>query len=159
MSSNIRLTPVGHVRAEQGKFYLSIMKKYKTALTALEGFGHIQVVWWADQSDSAKKRERLIVASPYKNSPDEVGIFATRSEVRPNPVLITTASVIRVDVDKGIVELPWIDAENNSPVIDIKPYQPCFDRVKTVRLPEWCEKWPMWQEDSGAFDWPSVFNF
>jgi hypothetical protein len=44
-------------------------------------------------------------------------------------------------------------------IIDIKPYQPCSDRVKNVLLPVWCSEWPKWYEDSATFDWNSVFNF
>ncbi len=125
----------------------------------LEGFSHINILWWGNRSDSPEHRDTLLVKTPYKKSPDTVGIFATRSEIRPNPVLITTAAVTRVDWQKGIIELEWIDADKGSPVIDIKPYQPCSDRVKNVGLPDWCSQWPQWYEDSAAFDWESVFNF
>ncbi|MDY0362243.1 MAG: TrmO family methyltransferase [Desulforegulaceae bacterium] len=159
MSSEIKLNPIGNIEIKEGRFYLSVKEKYKKALKAIEGFSHINIVWWANRSDTLEKRDRLIVEKPYKKSPDTLGIFATRSEIRPNPVLITTAAVISVDQDKGIIELPWIDAENGSPVIDIKPYQPCLDRVKNVMQPGWCSEWPQWYEDSCGFDWESVFSF
>jgi len=73
--------------------------------------------------------------------------------------LLTTAEIIRIDVPKGIIELPWIDAEKDSPVIDIKPYQPYSDRIKNIKSPHWCTEWPEWYEDSAVFDWSSVFNF
>ncbi len=78
----------------------------------------------------------MVANKPYKKGPDIIGIFATRSEIRPNPVLITTVvNILSVDLGKGTIELPWIDAENNSPIIDIKSYQPCSDRVKNVEQP------------------------
>ncbi len=159
MSSQLIINPVGRVRAEQGRFQLIIKPHIKDALTELAGFSHIQILWWGHKTDTPKDRTVLISKKPYKNSPDEIGIFANRSQIRPNPVLLTTAAILSVDIEAGIVELPWIDAENDSPIIDIKPYQPCFDRVQDVRLPEWCSGWPQWQEDSGAFDWAAVFNF
>ena len=159
MSSEIKLNPIGSIEVEEGRFYLSIKENYRKALKEIEGFSHINIIWWGNQSDSPEHRDTLLVKKPYKKSPDTVGIFATRSEIRPNPVLITTAAVISVDLEKGIIELPWIDAEKDSPVIDIKPYQPCSDRVKDVELPGWCSEWPQWYEDSAAFDWDSVFNF
>lgn len=159
MSSQITIRPVGRVRAEQGRYTLVINNSHKTALKELEGFSHIQVLYWAHGSDTPEKRGILTSKHPYKNSPDEMGIFATRSQVRPNPVLISAVSVIHIDHDTGCVELPWIDAENNSPIIDIKPYQPCFDRVRDAGLPGWCADWPQCHEESGTFDWDSVFTF
>lgn len=140
-------------------FYLSIQDQYREALKGIEGFSHMNVVWWGNHSDSSKQRSKLCVNKPYKKGPDTIGIFATRSNERPNPVLITTVTVTGVDCHKGIIEFPWIDAEAESPVIDIKPYQPCSDRVKNVKEPEWCSDWPNWLEESAEFDWESIFNF
>ncbi len=159
MSSEIRLHPIGSIEVEGGRFYLSVEKTYQKALKELETFSHIHVLWWGNKTDSPKHRETLVINKPYKNSPDTVGTFATRSEVRPNPVLITAAAVICIDYGKGRVEIPWIDAEPGSPVIDIKPYHPCLDRVKDVQSPAWCADWPQWYEDSAEFDWTAVFNF
>ena len=159
MSSEIKLNPVGTIEEKEGSFYLSIKKNYRKALKELKGFSHINIIWWGNQSDSPERRDILVANKPYRNGPDTIGIFATRSEIRPNPILITTSAVISIDLNKGLIEIPWIDAENGSPIIDIKPYQPSSDRVKEVRLPAWCSDWPLWYEDSGAFDWSSVFNF
>lgn len=159
MSSEIKLNSIGSIKVEGGRFYVEIREKYRKALKGIEGFSHINIIWWGNQSDSPEQRDRLLVKKPYKKGPDTVGIFATRSEIRPNPVLITTAAVISVDWEKGLIEFAWIDAEKDSPVIDIKPYQPCSDRVKDIKLPYWCCEWPKWYEDSAEFDWESVFNF
>jgi tRNA-Thr(GGU) m(6)t(6)A37 methyltransferase TsaA len=159
MPLEIKLNPVGSIEAEEGRFYLSIKKRYRKALKELEGFSHIFIIWWGNQSDSTELRDTLVVNKPYRNSPDTVGIFATRSEIRPNPVLVTAASIIGIDMDRGIVDLSWVDAKKGTPVIDIKPYQPCSDRVKNVKLPDWCSNWPQWYEDSTTFDWTAVFNF
>lgn len=159
MSSEIKMNPIGSIEVEQGRYYLSIMDNYRSALKEIEGFSHIIIIWWGNKSDSREHRETLVAKKPYKKGPDTIGKFATRSEIRPNPVLITTASVLGVDLEKGIIELPWIDAESNSPIIDLKPYQPCSDRVKNVELPDWCSDWPKFYEESAEFDWESVFNY
>ncbi|MCP3921662.1 MAG: SAM-dependent methyltransferase [Desulfobacterales bacterium] len=155
----LEINPVGIVEIEEGRFYISINKKYRDALKELSGFSHINVIWWGNLSDSSDKRDIMVAKKPYKKAPETVGIFATRSNVRPNPVLISAVQIISINVDKGIIELPWIDAEAESPVIDIKPYQPCFDRIKKTQMPDWCANWPEWYEDSGTFDWSTVFNF
>lgn len=159
MASEIKLNPVGSIEIEGSHHYISIKSKYRKALKELDGFSHINIIWWGNQSDSPERRNTLIVKKPYKNAPDIVGVFATRTGIRPNPILITATAIIRIDLKKGIIEIPWVDAEKGSPVIDIKPYQPCLDRVKNVHLPVWCSEWPQWFEDSAAFDWELVFNF
>ena len=46
---------------------------------------------------------------------------------------------------------------DGTPILDIKPYQPSFDRVEHPESPAWCAAWPHSVETSGAFDWASVF--
>ncbi len=159
MSLEITINPVGNIQIENERFFVSVKARYREGLRALEGFSHINILWWGHRADSSTSRDTLIVEKPYDKSPDIMGVFATRGEIRPNPILTTIAEVIRVDVAEGIIELPWTDAESGSPIIDIKPYHPCSDRVKNVGLPDWCARWPEWYEDSAEFDWGSVFNF
>jgi len=159
MHSDINLNTIGYIKAEKGRFYVSIKEDYKEALKGLEGFSHINLIWWGNHSETSEKRAILTVKKPYKKGPDVLGIFSTRSEIRPNPVLVSISAVMNIDHSKGIIKLPWIDAENGSPVLDIKPYLPCSDRVKDVSVPDWCAGWPKWSEDSATFDWEAVFNF
>ncbi len=158
MPSEIRLSPVGSIEVKDGRIYLSIQEKFRPALKELDGFSHIHILWWGNQTDTPEQRETLLSNKPYKKSPDTLGIFSTRSPVRPNPVLITIAAIISIDIKKGIIELPWIDTDAGTPVIDIKPYHPCSDRVKNVKLPYWCAEWPQCYEESATFDWAKVFN-
>ena len=104
-------------------------------------------------------RNVLETPQPYKKAPTVMGIFATRSPVRPNPIALTAVQIIHIDYDKGIIHVPYIDANDGSPVLDIKPYTPSLDRVETPGVPEWCRHWPKNIEKSGAFDWENEFNF
>jgi tRNA-Thr(GGU) m(6)t(6)A37 methyltransferase TsaA len=152
------LKPIGRVRAEKGMFTIEIEEQYRPALAGLDGFGHIDVLWWADRSDTPEQRNITTCRKPYTHGPDTIGIFATRSPQRPNPIAVTTADVISVDQDHGIIRLSYIDAENGTPVIDIKPYHPSGERVRDVVLPPWCSHWPRWYEDSASFDWDREFT-
>lgn len=58
-----------------------------------------------------------------------------------------------------VYELAHIDAEAGTPVLDIKPYTPSLGRVEKPSVPSWCADWPASVEESGRFDWSSVFNF
>ena len=77
--------------------------------------------------------------------------------MRPNPICISTVSVLGVDIDKGLIVIPWMDAEDDTPILDIKPYHPSMDRIRDVLMPGWCSHWPQWYEDSAEFDWSAEF--
>lgn len=129
--------PVGEVEVENGRFIIKIDDEYKDAMKELEGFTHIQVLWWFHLTDSDEFRSYLAAPKPYKNGPEEIGMFATRSPVRPNPIGLTIVPVLGIDQAKGEIEIAFIDAEKSSPVLDIKPYYG-IDRVKELSVPDWC---------------------
>jgi tRNA (Thr-GGU) A37 N-methylase len=52
---------------------------------------------------------------PYRHSPATLGIFATRSPLRPNPVSMTTVAILKIEPEKGLIHLPYIDAEAGTP--------------------------------------------
>lgn len=153
-----QLKTLGVVKAEQGQFYIQLEEEYKEALEGLDGFSHISIIWWAHEIEE-EARQEMLCEKPYKKGPQKLGTFATRSPARPNPIAITTANVLAIDKAAGTLQLPYIDAENGTPVIDIKPYQPCVDRIKEFGVPKWCSHWPKWYEDSAVFDWEAEFNF
>lgn len=159
MTKTITINPIGFAHTENGRFYLEIKKPYRNALTNLEGFSHIHVLFWAHECDTDECRSALVAAKPYKIGPDEIGVFATRSEYRPNPILMTIVPVLSVDQKRGLVELAFNDALDGSPIVDLKPYLPSVDRVTHVQQAQWAKPWPSCYEDSAKFDWASVFNF
>jgi tRNA (adenine37-N6)-methyltransferase len=158
MNQAITINPIGVVHTSQERFSINLSGKYIPALTGLQGFSHIQILWWGHMFATAEYRETFTGEKPYTKGPDIMGIFATRSPMRPNPVLITNVFVQEIDFKKGIIYTPYIDAEDGTPVLDIKPYHPS-DRVREVSVPEWCSHWPKWDEDSAEFDWQAEFNF
>jgi tRNA (Thr-GGU) A37 N-methylase len=141
-TATFTVNAIGHIRAGEDGFYLDIAPEYRPALKGLDGFGHINVLWWLH---------------PYKHAPAILGIFATRAPVRPNPIALTTVAVTHIDHEQGRIYIPYTDAEDGSPILDIKPYHPCEDRIRDVKLPEWCAHWPQWYEDSADFDWAAEF--
>ena len=158
MENTIQVSPIGIIHAKNGRSCIELKKEYKEGLTSLEGFSHVQIVWWGNLFESPEHRNQLINEKPYKTSPEKVGVFATRSQFRPNPILITTIYVEDIDFDKGIIYTPYIDAENNTPVLDIKPYH-LYERVEHCHVPQWCSHWPASYENAASFDWEKEFNF
>ncbi len=150
---------IGIVHSEGEEFSLEIAPEYRQAMIGLEGFDWIQVIWWFDGCDNARSRGKMTEQKPYKNGPETLGVFATRAPERPNPIAVSPSCVTRVDREKGVIHLAWIDARDGTPVLDIKPYVPAVDRVEAPVTPAWCAHWPKNVESSGEFDWSAEFNF
>ena len=158
MKNEIQVNSIGSLHAEKGSYYIKVKDEYKLGLTSLDGFSHLQILWWGNLTVAQEDRNRLVNERPYKTSPDQVGVFATRSQFRPNPLLITTVYVEKIDFKKGIIFTPYLDAENDTPLLDIKPYH-LYERVEHCTVPEWCNHWPTWAEEAAHFDWEAEFNF
>lgn len=149
---------IGKVNAERGIFSIQLEKEFIPGLKNIDGFQYLQVIWWGHLYDNPENRANLVIEKPYKKGPDKLGVFSTRSEVRPNPILITNIQVTKIDMVAGRIYTPYIDAENGTDVLDIKPYH-LSERVKNCNVPSWCEHWPKWYEEAAAFDWQNEFNF
>jgi tRNA (adenine37-N6)-methyltransferase len=158
MENKFQLKPIGIVYAANNNYSIQLEKEFLPALINIDGFSHLQIVWWGHLYESPQYRAHLVSEKPYKKGPDKIGIFATRSPVRPNPILLTTIKVQKIDYEKGIIYTHYIDAEQGSPILDIKPYH-LSERVKDCNVPKWCEHWPKWDEESGLFNWQNEFNF
>lgn len=158
-NADIQMTPIGRIRISNGQARLEIQEEYSAALKGVADFSHIQVLFWCHLTATEAHRHELVYEKPYAKGPDEIGVFATRSPGRPNPIGLTSVQIISVDMDHGVIEVPFIDAEEGTPILDIKPYHPSLDRIREVRMPQWCGHWPQWNEDSATFDWAAEFNF
>ncbi len=152
MSTPIQIKPIGQIHAseETGTFQLIIDPPFRAGLAQLDQFSHVIVFWWAHQMDTPQQRATLTTALPYAPGV-EAGVFACRAEYRPNPIAITTMFMLDVDVENGIVVLPWIDAFDGSPIIDLKPYIPISDRIRDFGVAPWFANWPAWMEDAAEF--------
>ncbi len=150
MKSEYTMKAIGSVSLENG-FAVRIREEYRKGLVGLGKYSHAMILWVFDRIPG--DGTALEVKPPFRFVSRETGVFSTRSPRRPSPVAVTTCGILSVDEEEGLVVLDHIDAMDNSPVIDIKPYHPGSDRVSEVRLPEWCAHWPQSREESGEFDW------
>ncbi len=155
----VTFEPIGNVIIKNGRYFVNIEKRFLDALMGLEEFSHINVVWWFHLYDSNEARNYFVIDKPYTLGPEKIGVLATRSPIRPNPIAVTACELIGIDKESCSIEVGYIDAEDGTPVLDIKPYHPSEDRVRDVRMPVWCSHWPVCHEDSGLFDWSKEFNF
>ncbi|MFC1860465.1 tRNA (N6-threonylcarbamoyladenosine(37)-N6)-methyltransferase TrmO [Chloroflexota bacterium] len=102
------------------------------ALSGLEGFSHIIVLYWLHKvvsgSISLKVHPRGRLELPL------LGLFATRTPNRPNRVGIATVRL--VERRGNILRVKGLDAIDGTPIIDIKPYIPGYDSVN-AKVPPW----------------------
>jgi tRNA-Thr(GGU) m(6)t(6)A37 methyltransferase TsaA len=157
MKTEFKLTQIGTVHAGENGFVLEISPEYRAALNGLDGFSHLNVLWWFHLLDAPQYRAVTECPQPYQHAPETLGIFATRSPVRPNPLALSVVPVLGIEREKGLIYVAYLDAEEGTPILDIKPYHSCTDRVREVRVPAWSAHWPQWYEDSAEFDWEAEF--
>jgi len=151
------LREAGTVERDERGFSVLMEPWARDGLTGLRGFSHVQVYWWAHFFDTEESRAVTKVAKPYRKGPEELGVFSTRSPIRPNPIAMTLVPVTWLDEAEGRLGVAYIDAEPGTPVVDIKPYYG-MERVKEYGVPAWCAHWPAWYEDAGDFDWAAEFE-
>ena len=150
---SFEIKTIGRIEADenQGLFRLQVDEPYRPALMGLGSCTHAIIFWWADKHDNPEDREAsLVMELPYAPG-QKSGVFANRSQARPNPIAITTSFLLNVDEENGLIDLAYIDAFDGTPVLDIKPYLPMSDRVLSAEYPDWLEGFPASMEDAAEF--------
>ena len=105
---------------------IELDRQYKNALQDLDGVSHIWIIWVFDRA----KNWKSIVHPPTADR--GIGVFATRSPHRPNPIGITAARLVKVEDTRLTVEN--IDLLDNTPILDIKPYIPDADSFPEAQV-------------------------
>jgi tRNA (Thr-GGU) A37 N-methylase len=158
VKNRFQVSAIGSVQLVAKQFFIQLKEPYIPSLTGLEGFSHLQILWWAHLTDGPQHRENLLAGKLFKKGPDHLGIFATRAPARPNPIMVSTIGVQGIDFQEGIIRTAFMDAADGTPVLDVKPYYP-MERVKDPAVPGWCRHWPSWQKEAATFNWSEEINF
>jgi tRNA (adenine37-N6)-methyltransferase len=107
------------------------------AVSELEQFSHLWIVFifHALGFQSGDSREwKPLVRPPRLGGNEKVGVFATRSTHRPNPIGLSAVELIKIEVDEGVkLHIRGADLLDGTPVLDIKPYIPYADAIPTAR--------------------------
>jgi tRNA (adenine37-N6)-methyltransferase len=109
--------------------------EYAAGLQGLEGFSHVLVIFFLDRAQGFDRKTQLLRRPRGMEDMHEVGVFAQRTKYRPNPIGVTAVKLL--GIDGNVVRVRGLDALDGTPVLDIKPYMPPFDRVEDVRMPPW----------------------
>ncbi len=107
----------------QGEFYLKIKSKYKDAIKGIEKYDYLIVLFYLDKLE--KEDLDLVINPTYSTSNEKRGLFATRTPNRPNKIGLSTVGIKYIKDNK--IYITGIDAVNNTPILDIKPYYRSLD--------------------------------
>ena len=123
-----RLVPEARARLELEPPYAR-----RDAFRGLEAFSHVWLVFVFHEA--LREAWHATVRPPRLGGNRRVGVFASRSPFRPNPVGISAVALDGV-VDSGdglVLELSGVDLLDGTPVLDVKPYVPYADHVPRAR--------------------------
>lgn len=99
------------------------------AVAGLEGVSHLWLLFVFHAAASGEQHMR--VRPPRLGGNKRIGVFASRSTHRPNPI---GQSVVRLDgIEPGRLLLSGIDLLDGTPILDIKPYVPYADALEDAR--------------------------
>lgn len=176
MSTSHEMVPIAHIHSdfatkfgiprqsgliEELKATVIFEPPYRNedALRGIEGFSHIWLIW--QFSAAVRKEWSPTVRPPRLGGNVRMGVFATRSPFRPNPIGLSCVRLEGVEHDGeygAVLRVSGADLMDGTPIYDIKPYLPYADckrdavggfasqaperRLEVVFPPQWLDKVP-----------------
>lgn len=137
---SLPMKPIAHIRTDfQSKFgvprqaglidslegCIVFEPEYRVAdaLRGLEDFSHLWLIW--DFSEAHRDGWSPTVRPPRLGGNQRMGVFATRSPFRPNPIGLSSVEISRIDLhtpDGPVIYIKGADLMDGTPIYDIKPY-------------------------------------
>ncbi|MFQ6081034.1 MAG: tRNA (N6-threonylcarbamoyladenosine(37)-N6)-methyltransferase TrmO [Candidatus Bathyarchaeia archaeon] len=103
------------------------------ALDGIGDFSHLFVIFWMHEISNEERRTMKVHPRGRRDMP-LLGVFATRTPHRPNPIGLTLVELL--GVEGNVVTVRGLDAFDGTPVLDIKPFD-YWDMAEDARFPEW----------------------
>jgi tRNA-Thr(GGU) m(6)t(6)A37 methyltransferase TsaA len=150
----IQLKPIGIVRNaiteahrdtrwDEIESEIIVDDEWRDALDGLEQFSHIWVICYFDRMSAPDSLRVRPMQRDAERMP-LVGLFATRTPQRPNPIGICVVPLL--EVRGSLLRVRGLDALDGTPVLDLKPYLARGDAIENTRVGEWVRKyWEMLQ--------------
>ena len=105
-------------------------------LHGIEDFSHLYVIFWLHEVPKEERKKVKVHPRGRRDLP-LLGIFATRTPHRPNPIGLTLVELIKVN--DNTLTIRGLDAYDGTPIIDIKPFD-MWDTTEDVKVPKWWAK-------------------
>jgi tRNA-Thr(GGU) m(6)t(6)A37 methyltransferase TsaA len=116
---------------------IEVFKEYEEGLKDIEGFSHLIILYMFHKSVKCSVKRKYFLNSlgllvkPYLDDIPR-GLFATRSPNRINPIGLSTVKLLKRE--GNILKVKGVDMLDGTPLLDIKPYVPKFDRRNNVKI-------------------------
>lgn len=117
----------------QGEIVLEEEFRQEEALRGLEGFDYLWLIWGFHLNRDDAAHGKLTVRPPRLGGNQRIGVFASRSPYRPNPLGLSSVKITRIIHGEGIIRVSGADLADNTPIYDIKPYVEYADSHPGVR--------------------------
>jgi tRNA-Thr(GGU) m(6)t(6)A37 methyltransferase TsaA len=123
--------PIQPAGAAGVKGRIVVRSAYRAGLKDLAGFSHVILLYHFHR----RGKPRLVV-QPFLGAKPR-GVFATRAPARPNAIGLSVVRLVRIR--KNVLTIENVDVLDGTPLLDIKPYVPAFDRPRAERI-GWLKK-------------------
>ena len=124
----------GRVKELTGRIVFAPQYRNPEAVREIEGFSHLWLIF--DFSRSHRSGWSPTVRPPRLGGNKRVGVFASRSPFRPNPIGLSCVKLERVEHTENegmVLVVSGVDLLDNTPIYDIKPYLPFADCVPDAK--------------------------
>ena len=118
----------GVVESLEAKIVFEPEFRVMDAVRGLEDFSHIWLIW--EFSEAVRDTWSPTVRPPRLGGNVRMGVFATRSPFRPNPIGLSCVKLLKVEQDEAlgpVLTVAGADLMDGTPIYDIKPYIPYAD--------------------------------
>ena len=118
----------GLVEQVESRIVFEPAYRNEDALRGLEGWSHLWLLWIF--SESIRENWSPTVLPPRLGGKTRMGVFATRSPFRPNPIGLSSVKLLGVDLhtpEGPVIRVAGADLMDGTPILDIKPYLPYTD--------------------------------
>ncbi|CAK9253100.1 unnamed protein product, partial [Sphagnum jensenii] len=130
----------GLVSEAEGLLKLNDDPFLKTAIRELQGFSHLWLIFVFHQHDA--KNWKPSIRPPRLGGARKVGVLASRSPHRPNPIGLSAVRILEIHADAAggpEIRVAGVDILDGTPVLDIKPYLPYADSIGDAKS-GWAEE-------------------
>ena len=128
----VKILPIGDNGENNNQIsQIIIDEKIVESLEGIDEFSHLFIIYWMHKIH--RKKVRKVHPKGRKDMP-LLGVFATRTPCRPNPIGLTLVKLL--DRKNNILTVQGLDAYDGTPIIDIKPFY-TGDMAKKLRIPKW----------------------
>lgn len=127
-------------RSEHGT--LEVAEPYAAGLDDLDGFDYAWLLSWLhDDQEHPEPAPMAQVPFLLRRTPRPIGVFATRGPRRVNPIGLSLVRI--VGIEGRLVRFGGVDLVDGTPILDLKPYVPAFDRPPGEPRAGWLDEVPL----------------